>query len=65
MKYKNIADYIRKNTKMHGDYSITVTDISEKSDEMLLVTIHPVGIDGDTADFFIHNDGTEEYITEL
>lgn len=65
MRYKSIADYIKKNTKMHGDYSMSVTDVSEKEDEMLLVTIRPTDADGDTADFLVHADGAEEYTTEL
>lgn len=63
MEYKSIADYIKKNTEMHGDFAVSVTDLGEKEEGMLLATIHPFGRDGETADFHIHTDGTEEYIT--
>ena len=61
-KYENIYDYIAKNMdNMHGVFSVAVTDISEKEPDMLLATIHPAGRDGDTADFYLHIDGREEY----
>ena len=63
MKYKSIADYIKKNTEMHGDFTVSVTDLGEKEEGMLLATIHPSGRDGDTADFYIHLNGEEEYTT--
>ncbi|MDO5539391.1 MAG: hypothetical protein Q4F83_04875 [Eubacteriales bacterium] len=62
MKYKNIYDYIAKNMEnMHGDFAIAVTDVSEVEADMLLVSIHPAGTDGDTAEFYLHADGREEY----
>lgn len=64
MKYENIYDYIAKNLEsMHGDFAVSVTDISEKEPDMLLATIHPADWDGDTADFYLHADGREEYTT--
>ena len=64
MKYKNIYDYIVKNMdNMHGDFTVTVTDVSEKETNMLLATIHPADRDGNTADFYLHSDGREEYTT--
>lgn len=64
MEYKNIYDYIAKNmNNMHGDFSVTVTDISEREPDMLLVTIRPADFEGDTADFYMHADGREEYTT--
>lgn len=64
-KYDNIYDYIAKNMKsMHGDFSVAVTDMSEKEPDLLLAAIHPADRNGDTADFFLHADGREEY-TEL
>lgn len=64
MEYKNIYDYIAKNmNNMHGDFSVTVTDISEREPDMLLVTIRPADCEGDTADFYMHADGREEYTT--
>lgn len=63
MKYKSIVDYIKKNMQMHGDFAISVTDLSEMEEGMLLATIHPTGRDGDTADFYIHLDGKGEYKT--
>ena len=63
-KYKNIYDYIAKNMEsMHGDFTVTVTDVSEMEPDMLLATIHPKDRDGDTADFYLHADGREEYTT--
>ena len=65
MKYESIADYIRKNMDgLHGEFAIVVTDLSEKEEGCLLAIIHPQE-DGDTADFFIHADGKEEYTTEV
>lgn len=64
MEYKNIYDYIAKNMdNMHGDFTVSVTDISEKEPDMLLVTIHPADRDGETADFYLYADGREEYAT--
>ena len=64
MEYKNIYDYIAKNMdNMHGDFTVSVTDISEKEPDMLLVTINPADLDGETADFYLHVDGREEYTT--
>lgn len=64
MEYKNIYDYIAKNMEsMHGDFTVTVTDVSEMEPDMLLATIHPSDRDGDTADFYLHADGREEYTT--
>lgn len=64
MEYKNIYDYIAKNMdNMHGDFTITATDVSEMEPDMLLATIHPADRDGDTADFYLHADGREEYTT--
>lgn len=63
MKYKSIADYIKKNTEMHEDFTISVTDLGEKEAGMLLATIHPSGRDGDTADFYIRSNGEEKYTT--
>ena len=64
--YENIADYIRKNTDgLHGEFMVTVTDLSEKEDGCLLTLIRPHGKDGDTADFYIHADGKEEYTKDI
>lgn len=64
VKYENIYDYIAKNMEsMHGDFAVSVTDISEKEPNMLLATIHPADWDGETADFYLHADGREEYTT--
>ena len=64
-KYENIYDYIAKNMEdMHGDFSVSVTDVSEREPDMLLVTIHPESKSGETADFYLHADGREEY-TEI
>lgn len=66
VKYENIYDYIAKNMdSMHGDFYVAVTDISEKEPDMLLLTIHPADRDGDTADFYLHADGREEYTTSV
>ena len=64
MKYKNIYDYIAKNMNDQcGDFTVTVTDISEREQDLLLATIHHTDRDGDTADFYLHADGREEYTT--
>lgn len=62
--YKNIADYIKKNMDgLHGEFAVVVTDMSEREEGCLCVTIHPADKDGETADFFLHPDGSEEYTT--
>lgn len=59
---KNIYDYFVKNMgSCNGEFTVSVTDMSEKESYMLLATIHPVGMDGDTADFYLHQDGREEH----
>ena len=64
VKYENIYDYIAKNMEsMHGDFAVSVTDISEKEPDMLLATIRPADRDGETADFYLYADGREEYTT--
>lgn len=64
-KYDNIYDYIAKNMKsMHGDFSVAATDMSENEPDLLLATFHPVDRNGDTAHFYLHADGREEY-TEM
>ena len=64
MKYKNIYDYIAKNMdNMHGNFSVSVTDLSEIEPNMILFSIHPTDHNGDTADFYLHSDGREEYAT--
>ena len=64
-KYENIYDYIAKNMNaFHGEFSMEVTDMSEKETDMLLASIHPSGRNGESADFFLHVDGREEY-TEM
>lgn len=60
--YKNIYEYIAKNMDhFHGDFTVAVTDMSEKEPDLLLLTIHPEGKDGETADFYMYADGREEY----
>lgn len=64
-KYKNLYDYIAKNMdNFHGDFAVSVTNMSEKEADLLLATIHPAERDGNTADFYLHVDGREEY-TEM
>lgn len=59
---KNIYDYFVKNMgNCNGEFTVSVIDMSEKESYMLLATIHPVGMDGDTADFYLHQDGREEH----
>ena len=59
---KNIYDYFVKNMgSCHGDFSVSVTDMSEKESYMLLATIHPKGKDDDTTEFYLHADGREEH----
>ena len=63
--YENIYDYIAKNMDdMHGDFAVTITDISEREPDMLLATIRPIDRDGETADFYLHAGGREEF-TEI
>ena len=63
--YKSITDYIRQNMDgLHGDFTVTVTDLSEKEEGCLLATIHP-DKDGDTADFYLFADGHEEYTSTV
>lgn len=64
MEYKNIYDYIAKNMdNMHGNFSVSVTDISEIEPDMIMFSIRPTDHNGDTADFYLHADGREEYTT--
>lgn len=66
MEYKNIADYIRKNMDhLHGEFSISVTDMREKEPDLFQMLIHPANKNGETADFYLHADGREEYITNM
>ena len=63
--YNGITDYIRKNMNGNcGDFMITATEMSERKEGCIAVCIHPHGVNGDTADFLIHPDGSEEF-TEL
>ena len=60
--YKSIADYVRKKMNgLCGDFEIVATDLSEKEPGCILATVHPIGRDGDTADFVLYPDGREEY----
>lgn len=60
--YKNVYEYIKKNMDhLHGDFTVAVTDMSEMDPDMLLLTIHPEGKDGETADFYMHSDGRERF----
>ena len=59
---KNIYDYFVKNMgNCNGEFTVSVTDMSEKESYMLLVAIHPKGRNTDTADFYLHQDGREEH----
>lgn len=59
---KNIYDYFVKNMgNCNGEFTVSVTDMSEKESYMLLATIHPVGRDEDAAEFYLHQDGREEH----
>ena len=65
-RHKNIYDYIKKNMDgFHGDFRISTTDLSEKEPGAILVLIHPLDKDGETADFILHEDGREEYTDTL
>lgn len=62
VKYKSIYDYIVKNMgSCHGDFTVSVKDMSEKESYMLLATIHPKSNDGDITHFYLHQDGREEH----
>ena len=64
--HKNIYDYIKQNMEhFHGEFAVAVTDLSEKEAGAVLLTIHPVNKNGETADFIMHNDGREEYTTYI
>lgn len=66
VKYENLTDFIRKNMDgYHGDFIVAATDMSEKEEGCICVTIYPGEKDGDTADFLIYPDGKEEYTTLL
>lgn len=66
MEYMNIYEYIAKNMEsFHGEFSVFVTDVSEKEPDLLRVSIHPANKNGETADFYLHADGREEYITTM
>lgn len=68
MAYKSIGDYISKimakrkeNEILHGDFYVSVTDMSEVETNCVAAMIHLHGEDCDTADFLIYKDGREEY----
>ena len=62
---KNLYEYLAKNMDgYHGDFTVAVTDMSDMEPDMLMLTIHPTYCDGQTADFLMHVDGREEFITE-
>lgn len=66
MRYKSISDYIRNNMEnLHGEFTITATDLSEKEEGCILTTIHPRDKDGETADFILYTDGREEYTNSI
>lgn len=59
---KNIYDYFVRNMgSCNGEFSVSVTDMSEKESYMLLATIHPKDNDGDITEFYLHADGREEH----
>ena len=59
---KNIYEYLTRNMgNCNGEFTVSVTDMSEKESYMLLATIHPVGRDEETADFYLHQNGREEH----
>lgn len=59
---KNLYEYLAKNMDgMHGDFTVAVTDMSDKEPGLLALTIHPTYHDGQTAEFFMHADGREEF----
>ena len=59
---KNIYEYLTRNMgSCHGEFTVSVTDMSEKESYMLLATIHPKGKDDDTTEFYLHADGREEH----
>lgn len=61
--YENIYDYIAKNMDgMHGDFIISVTDVSEVEADMILAVVCPSNSDGNTSDFYLHADGREEWV---
>lgn len=61
--YENIYDYVAKNMDgMHGDFTISVTDVSEIEADMLLAVVRSSNSDGNTADFYLHADGREEWV---
>ena len=58
--YKGILDYVRKNMDgWHGDFVVAATDMSEKEEGAILVSIHPEG-KANTANFIVYGDGHEE-----
>lgn len=60
--YDNIYDYMAKNMEdYHGDFRVSVTDVSEREPNMLLMAIEPEN-GGESASFYLHADGTEEYV---
>ena len=60
--YGNIYEYIASNIEdFHGDFRVVVTDVSEREPDTLLIAIEPEN-GGETAEFYLHADGTEEYV---
>lgn len=60
--YGNIYEYIANNMESyHGDFRVAVTDVSEREPDMLLIAIEPES-GGESVEFYLHADGTEEYV---
>lgn len=62
MKYVSLEDYIVKNINgMHGEFTVVVTDCSEKSPNTLLVSISSTYYkDAELAEFYIRANGKIE-----
>lgn len=62
--YKNLYEYIAKNMESATDhFEIMVNDYSHVEPDALHIIVHPENRDGETTDFVLRPDGTEELIS--
>ncbi|MEG2176914.1 MAG: hypothetical protein RRY97_08595 [Oscillibacter sp.] len=65
-KYGNVRAYLDRNTDGSMDrFAVTATRQGDKEPGLLHLMIHPEGRSGETADFLLHADGTEEFTQKL
>lgn len=62
MRYTNLEDYILKNMNgLYGEFTLAITDCSEKSPNTVLVSIIPTHSNAKSAEFYIHANNKIEF----